>query len=81
MFKREIFINEHERKNVIEYWGIFLNEMNALLPYFVDFKKDVTILSKKYWDDCTVVSSDQQPIIIITYDESIFSINNSCQKV
>ena len=76
-----VFIDGHERKDVVEYREIFLEEMKALLPYFVQFKEDGTILPKKYPDDCAVGGSDRQPIILITHDESTFSANNSCRKV
>ena len=66
---------------MIEYREIFLEEMKVLLPYFVEFKEDGTILPKKYPDDYAVGGSDQQPIIMITHDESTFSANNSRQKV
>lgn len=32
----------------------FLEEMRLLLPYFVEFDKDDSILEKDYPDDCTV---------------------------
>ncbi len=55
--------------------------MKALLPYFVEFKEDGTILPKEYPEDCAVGGLDQQPIIMITHDKSTFSTNNSRQKV
>lgn len=39
---------------MVEYWEIFSEEMKALLSYFVKFKEDITILLKKYLDNCTI---------------------------
>lgn len=75
-----VFLDRHERKDVIEYWGVFLEKMKVLLPYFIKFKKNGTILPKKYLKDYVVRGSDGQLIIMIIYDKSIFSTNNSYQK-
>lgn len=66
---------------MVEYQKIFLEERKILLPYFVKFKEDNTILLKEYLENCTVGDSNQWTIIMITYDKNIFSINNNCQKV
>lgn len=66
---------------MVECQEIFLEEIKVLLPYFVKFKEDGTILPKEYLNNCTVGSLDQQLIIMITHNESTFSANNSCQKV
>lgn len=75
------FFDGHKRENLVEYQEIFLREIKSLLPYFVEFKEDGTILLKEYPDDCAVGSPNRQPIIMITYDESTFSASNSCQKI
>lgn len=66
---------------MFKYWGIFLEEMKALLPYFIKFKGDSTILPKKYSNNGALRGLDWQPIIMITYDENTFSANNSYRKV
>lgn len=58
-----------------------MEEIKILLPYFVKFKKDNTILLKKYSENCAVEDSNQRPIIMITHDKNIFFANNSCQIV
>ena len=55
--------------------------MKSLLPYFVEFSDDGSILSKVYPDDCAVGRSDRRPIIMITHDESSFSANDDRRKV
>ena len=79
--QKVVFFDGHEREDVVEYREIFLEEMKALLPYFVKFKEDGTILPKEYPDDCAVGGSDRRPIIMITHDESTFSTNDSRRNV
>lgn len=69
------FFDGYVHEDVVEYRGNFL-EIKVLLPYFVKFKEDNTILSKEYPNDCAVEGLNQQPIV--THDESIFSANNNC---
>lgn len=55
-----------------------MEEIKVLLPYFVKFKKNDTILSKNSSDNCVIRSLDQHQISIIIYNVSIFFANNSC---
>lgn len=71
----------HERKDMVKYQEIFLEEIKTLLPYFIEFEEDNTILLKNLSDNYTVEDLDQQLIIMITNDKSTFSTNNSCLKV
>ena len=57
------FFYEHECEDVIEYQKTFSNEMKSLLPYFVEFYKDGTMVPKEYPDDYAVEGPDQRPII------------------
>ena len=57
--QKEVFFDRHEREDVVEYREIFLVEIKALLPYFVKFKEDNTILPKKYPEDYVIRGSDQ----------------------
>ena len=79
--QKEVFFDGHKREDVVEYREIFLREMKSLLPYFVEFKEDGTILPKEYPDDCAVGGPNRQPIIMIKHDESTFSANDSRQKI
>ena len=72
-----ISFDGHERKDVVEYREIFLEKMKSLPSYFIEFEEDGKILPKEYLSDRTIEELDQQPIIIITHDESIFSANDS----
>ena len=73
--KRSIFAG-HEQEDVIEYREIFLDEIKSLLPYFVEFPDDGSMLPKTYPEDCAVGGPDWKPIIMITNDESIFFAND-----
>ncbi len=75
------FFDGHKREDVVEYRETFLEEMKSLLPYFVEFRDDSTILHKEYPEGCVVGGPDRRPIIMITHDESSFSANDSRRKV
>ena len=77
MFKKGGFFYGHEQEDVVEYREIFLEEMKSLLLYSVKFEEDIRILPKKYLSNCVVGGPDRRPIIMITHDESTFSVNNS----
>ena len=48
---------------MVEYKETFLDEMKALLLYFVEFSKDRSTLSKDYLEDCAVGGPNKRPII------------------
>lgn len=80
--QKGVFFDEHEWKDVVEYKKTFPSKMKSLLPYFVEFSNNRSILPKVYPDDCAVGSSNWRLIIMITtHDESTFFANNGCQKV
>ena len=66
---------------MVKYQKKFLREIKSLLPYFIEFKKDGTIISKEYLDDYIVEGPNWQLIIMIVYDENTFSVNHNCQKI
>ena len=71
----------HEREDVVEYRETFPSELKSLLPYFVEFSNDRSIVPKVYLDDCAIKGSDQRPIITIIHDESIFSANDDHRNI
>lgn len=79
--QKGVFFDGHEREDVVEYREIFLDEMKALLPYFVEFSEDGSILPKDYSEDCAVGGPNKRPIIMITHNESTFSANDGRRKV
>lgn len=74
--QKGVFFDGHEREDVRKR---FLDEMKSLLPYFVEFSEDGSMLPKIYPEDCVV--PNRRPIIMITHDKSTFSANNGRQKV
>ncbi len=66
---------------MVEYKKTFVSEMKSLLLYFVEFFDDGSILPNVYPDDCLVGESDRELIIMITHDESTFSVNDDRRKI
>jgi len=63
--KKGIYIDGHEREDVVEYRKVFLEEISKLerrMPVFSDDLEEIT------WPD-----DDTQPLILVTHDECIFS--------
>ena len=79
--QKGVFFDGHEREDVVEYRETFLSKMKSLLPYFVEFSDNGSILPKAYPDNCVVGESDQRSIIMITQYKSTFFANNGRQKV
>lgn len=56
--RKDIFIDEHKRPDVIEDQKIFLRRIEELKPYVVEFENDRTIKPKIYLSDCAVDGKD-----------------------
>lgn len=78
--KKDVFVDGHERPNVVEDWKKFLHQMEELKPYLVEFNEDRTMKEKIYPADCAVGGSDRRPVIVITHDECTFSANDGIRK-
>ena len=74
--KKGVFLDRHEREDVMEDRHKFLQIMKNYALYIVDFKADGSMEEKEYPLDCAVGGPDRRPIIVITHDESIFSAND-----
>ena len=75
-----MFIDEHERPDVVEDCKVFLNKMEELKPYIVKFDKNSAMKPKAYPPDCAVGGNHRRPIIVITHDECTFSANDGIRK-
>lgn len=53
-----MFIDGHEREDVIKYKETFLEKMRLFLTYFMEFSKHNAILEKIYPDDCAIGGPD-----------------------
>lgn len=74
--KKMFFIDGHERLDIVKDCKKFLNTMKDLKLYLIKFEKDESMKTKKYLDDYIVGKEKYYPIIIITYNKCIFSVNN-----
>lgn len=70
------FINGHKQSNMIKNHNCFLTKIEKLKPYIVEFNKDGVMKAKNYLVDCIVRGNKHYSIIIITYDECTFSMND-----
>ncbi len=74
--KKDVFVDEYERLNVVEDYKRFFNKIKELKSYLVEFNEIYKIKNKIYLPDCIVDGEVCRPIIIIIYDECIFSANS-----
>lgn len=78
--KKDVFVDGHERSDVIEDCKRFLEKMEELKPYLVEFNEDGTMKEKDYPANCAVGGCDRRPVIVITHDECTFSANDGIRK-
>lgn len=78
--RKDVFVDGHERSDVVEDCTNFLKQMEEFKPYMVEFYEDGAMKPKVYSSDCAVGSEICQPIIVITHDECTFSANNGVRK-
>ena len=50
--------------------------MKDLKPYIIELKEDETMKPKVYPNNCRIEGLNWRLVIVITYNECIFSINN-----
>ncbi len=74
--KKGVFLDGHERDDVVEDRKKFLKIMDELSPYLVEFNADGTQKPKEYPPDCILGGPGCRPVVLITHDESIFSAND-----
>lgn len=67
--RKNVFINKLECLNVVKDWKIFLIIMENFKSYIIKFEKNDKIKPKIYLLDCAFGKSNQQLIIIITYNK------------
>lgn len=74
--RKEVFVDGHERSDIVEDRKNFLKKMEELKPYMVTFEENGTMKPKIYPPDCAVGGDNRRPIIVITHDECTFSAND-----
>lgn len=78
--RKNVFIDGHERSDVIEDRNNFLKKMEELKPYMIEFEEDGAMKAKTYPSDCEVGGPGRRPIVVITHDECTFSANDGIRK-
>lgn len=77
---KDVFINGHEQQDVVKDYKVFLNKIEKLKLYIVEFDKNGIMKSKAYLLNCAVGDNYRQPIIVITHNKCTFFANNGIQK-
>lgn len=78
--KKDVFVDKHKWLDVIKDWKQFLKTIKELESYLVEFEEDGTIKVKNYPSDCIIKGDECQLIIIITYNECTFLLNDGIYK-
>jgi hypothetical protein len=71
-----VYKDGHERPDVVQYRMEFLEYLDSLKPYLVEFDENGDIKDKEYPPGCFPGSLTQRPIIMLTHDESTFQTND-----
>lgn len=66
---------------MLGYKKIFVTEIKLLIPNFVEFFDDESMLSKKYPEDCKVSNLNWKPIILMKYDKITVFAKNTQQEI
>lgn len=74
--KKDIFIDGYKYADVVKDWKIFLKIISDLELYLVKFDLEKNIKDKIYPNNYQVVDINHWLIIIITYNEWIFSVKD-----
>lgn len=77
---KNVFINKYEQSDFVENCKNFLRRIKELKLYIVKFEENSVIKDKIYLFDYTVHDNDYYLIIIIIYNEYIFSTNDRIWK-
>lgn len=73
--RKGVYADGHERKDVVDYrTNIFIPKWKQYQRLFVEFKEDGT------WS-APILYVGEKPLVLITYDESIFNANDGKRKL
>ena len=78
--RKDVFVDGHERSDVVEDRKNFLTKMEELKSCVVEFEEDGTMKPKAYPSNCAVGGDERQLIIVITHDESTFSAKDGVRR-
>lgn len=71
--KKNVFVDEYKWLNVVKDFIRFLNKLEKLKPYLVNFNENSIIKDKIYSSDCAIDGKNLWPVIVITYNEYTIS--------
>ena len=74
--KKNLFIDGHEKPDVIKNQKNFLEIIEKLKPYLVKFDKIGQMILNIHPSDYKIKTDKYQPVIIIIYNKYTFSFNN-----
>ena len=79
--RKDVFVDGHERPDVVGDRKNFLKKMEELKPYMVEFYENGAIRLKTYPPDCVVGDGgNRRHVIVITHDECTFSANDGVRR-
>lgn len=78
---KDVLIDGYEKSDIIEDRKVFLNKIEELKPYIVEFDEDGVIKPKVCPFDCAIEGNNQQLLIVITHNKYTFFTNDRIQKV
>ena len=73
---KNVFVDRHEQSDVVKDWKNFLQKIEELKPYIVEFEENNAIKPKVYLANYAVRGNNRRQVIIITHNEYIFPANN-----
>ncbi len=62
---KNVFIDRHERSDMVKYYNRYWKEIEAIKPYLIEFKGDSSMKSKVYLKKCAVRDTNWQPIFLL----------------
>ena len=60
---KDVFVDGHERPDVVEDRNRFLTQIEELKPYMVEFDEDGAMKAKDYPVDCAVGGEKRRPVM------------------
>ena len=57
--RKDVFVDRHERPDVVKDCANFLRKMEELKPYIVEFDQDGAMKPKTYPSDCAIGREDR----------------------
>ena len=79
--KKDVFVDGYKWPDMVEDCKKFLNIIKDHEPYLIKFEENRSIKTKNYPNNCVLREDVGCSIIVIIYNEYIFSSNDEIWKV